>query len=55
MIKDVDGVPHWFTKVVHHVRVRHCRKHGHVGTPRLGKACEYCGYLWFSRPDDQTP
>jgi hypothetical protein len=48
MIRSVEGVPDWFTHLMHRWRVRRCRRDGHTGTPVPGGVCTRCGYIWYT-------
>lgn len=47
-IRDVPGIPRWFLRLTHLLRVRRCRRVGHVGPAERGGCCVHCGYVWFT-------
>lgn len=47
-IRNVPGIPRWFTRLLHLWRVRRCRREGHTGQPQRGGCCIHCGYVWFT-------
>lgn len=49
MIRQAEGIPRWFTWLVHQWRIHEpggCRWTGHVGPAVRGGVCIRCGYEW---------
>lgn len=45
-VRRAQGVPTWFTVVLHLWNYRRCRKQGHEGIQVAGGCCTHCGYVW---------
>lgn len=49
MVRQVQGMPRWFTWLFHQWQVRRrggCRRTGHIGWAVPGGVCIRCGYEW---------